>query len=100
MTEKQRSKKTTPETGDAPRFEEALDELEMTIEKLESPDLTLDDSLQLFERGITLIRSCDAHLKGAQGKITELLKGENGAFVEKVLGMSLDSFVTKDNADE
>jgi exodeoxyribonuclease VII small subunit len=105
MAEKQRTKKNTDSsssnnpTGTSPTFESSLAELEKTIEQLEDGDLTLDTSLELFEKGITLIRTCDTHLKKAQGKITELLKGENGEFVEKILGSSLESFVSKEDPD-
>lgn len=104
MPEKQRTKKSTDSSTNnpvdaSPTFESSLDELEKTIEQLENGDLTLDSSLALFEKGITLIRACDTNLKKAQGKITELLKGENGGFVEKILGHSLDSFLSKEDTD-
>jgi exodeoxyribonuclease VII small subunit len=101
MTDKQRIKKTATATteGTPLTFESSLAELEKTIEQLEDGDLTLDTSLELFEKGVTLIRTCDTHLKKARGKITELLKGENGEFVEKILGNSLESFVSKEDTD-
>jgi exodeoxyribonuclease VII small subunit len=67
-------------------FEEALKEMEGIIERLERDDLTLSDALAHFERGVALMRICDAHLKSAEGKLKELTKGENGEFIEKVLG--------------
>jgi exodeoxyribonuclease VII small subunit len=110
MPDKSRTKKTgassdsnpteSTETGGSPTFEEALTRLEEIIEQLEKPDLTLDRSLEFFEKGIVLIRTCDAHLKKAQGKVAELLKGENGEFAEKVLGITLESFIAKDTSDE
>ena len=83
-----------------PSFEEALDSLEKTITLLESPDLSLDDSLKYFEAGVAQIRTCETHLKKAEGKVTELLKGKNGAIVEKTLGITLESFITKEPSDE
>jgi exodeoxyribonuclease VII small subunit len=97
MTEKQRTKKNSE--GAPLTFESSLNELEKTIEQLEDGDLTLDTSLELFEKGITLIRTCDAHLNKARGRITELLKGENGELVEKILGNSLESFNSKEVPD-
>ena len=67
-------------------FEEALGEMEGIIEQLERDDLTLSDALAHFERGVTLMRICDTHLKSAEGKLKELTKGEDGAFIEKLLG--------------
>jgi exodeoxyribonuclease VII small subunit len=72
-------------------FEQALKELETVIEKLEGNELTLDEALASFEAGVKLIRTCDAHLKSAEGKLRELLKGEDGELVEKILGVSLDA---------
>jgi exodeoxyribonuclease VII small subunit len=90
MTEKQRTKKNA---GDSLSFEEALARLEKTVEQLERENVTLDESLELFEQGIGLMRTCDAHLKKAKGRVTELLRGENGAYAEKVLGDTLKSFI-------
>jgi exodeoxyribonuclease VII small subunit len=81
-------------------FEKALRQLEEIVGKLESGDLTLDSALEYFERGIGLMRACDAHLKGAEGRIRELLKGENGEFIEKVLGMTAETALGGDDDDE
>ncbi|MGA2507841.1 MAG: exodeoxyribonuclease VII small subunit [Chitinispirillaceae bacterium] len=97
MPEKQRPKKNDINSL---TFEEALARLEKTIEQLEAADLTLDESLRFFEQGISLIRTCDTHLKKAKGKVTELLKGENGEYIEKVLGTTLESFVAQEETDE
>lgn len=81
-------------------FEESLENLEKIIEQLEGDELTLDKALTYFEEGIGYMRQCDGHLKTAQGKIKELLQGENGEFIEKILGNSLDSFVNRIDEDE
>ncbi|MFP4012771.1 MAG: exodeoxyribonuclease VII small subunit [Chitinispirillaceae bacterium] len=80
-------------------FEEALAELENVIEQLEREDLTLDKALLHFENGIRLMRHCDTHLKSAQGKLKELLKGEDGEFITKVLGVTLESFIGGEETD-
>lgn len=72
-------------------FEEALAELENSIDKLESDDLTLEKALAYFEKGIGFIRRCDEHLKKADGSLRELLKDENGQIVEKIIGVNLGS---------
>jgi exodeoxyribonuclease VII small subunit len=77
-------------------FEDALAALEGVIGELEKEGLSLDRALTIFEQGIILMRKCDSHLKNAQGKIKELLKGENGELVEKVLGDTLESFLSRD----
>ena len=58
-------------------FEEALLELEGIVEKLETGQLSLDESLQLFEKGIKLVKECDKKLKRADLKVGKLIE-ENG----------------------
>jgi exodeoxyribonuclease VII small subunit len=53
-------------------FETAIAELESIVKALEEGDLTLERSLQLFERGIELSRFCHARLEEAERRI-ELL---------------------------
>jgi exodeoxyribonuclease VII small subunit len=60
---------TTP-----PDFERALAELETTVEKLEHGELSLEDALKHFERGVTLARECQAALKQAEQKVEVLLQ--------------------------
>jgi exodeoxyribonuclease VII small subunit len=79
-----------------PSFETALSELEAIIESLEKTDLTLESTLDLFAKGVALIKACDGHLQKAQGRVKELLKGENGELVEKIIGPTLDSFLSRD----
>jgi exodeoxyribonuclease VII small subunit len=81
-------------------FETAIKKLESIIANLENEELTLKDALENFEKGVTLMRICDNHLRSAEGKLKELLKGEDGAFVEKTLGITLDSFIDGEDLDE
>ena len=55
-------------------FENALNELETIIEKLESGSPTLDKMMQLFEDGMKLMKVCQEHLSEAEGRITTLIK--------------------------
>lgn len=81
-------------------FEQALAELERLVGELERDDLTLESALHHFECGIHLVRRCDSQLKSAQGKVKELFKGENGEFIERVLGLTLESFLAGETEDE
>jgi len=56
-----------------PSFEEQLEELERVVEQLERGDLTLEDSVSLFERGVTLSNACKTQLSGAESRIQVLL---------------------------
>lgn len=81
-------------------FETALKELEKIISKLESPDLNLTNALEHFEKGVALMKTCESHLKSAEGRLKELLSGEDGKFIEKILGVPADDDAGKEAADE
>ncbi|MDH3899538.1 MAG: exodeoxyribonuclease VII small subunit [Gammaproteobacteria bacterium] len=54
-------------------FEQSLKELETLVEKMEQGDLSLEESLQYFERGVQLTRACQQALKAAEQKVETLL---------------------------
>ncbi len=60
-----------------PDFETALAELETLVETMEQGDISLEESLKLFERGVTLTRTCQESLKEAEQKVQILLE-KNG----------------------
>ena len=55
-------------------FEMALAELESLVGQLEQGELTLDDALQRFERGIALVRDCQHALQAAEQKVDQLIE--------------------------
>ena len=55
-----------------PTFESAMAELEDLVEKMEDGELTLDESLKAFERGVVLTRLCQNELKNAELKVQQL----------------------------
>ncbi|MGP0173426.1 exodeoxyribonuclease VII small subunit [Pseudomonas sp. NCHU5208] len=58
----------------APDFEHSLAELQALVERLESGELSLEDSLTAFEQGIGLTRECQAALAQAEQKVQILLE--------------------------
>jgi len=56
-----------------PDFEKSLEELETLVEQLESGDLSLDDSLKQFKRGVELTRHCQGVLEKAQQTVEKLV---------------------------
>lgn len=60
-------------TGQVAEFEKSLDELEQLVARMEQGELSLDDSLQSFERGIALYRSCQNALEQAELRVKLLL---------------------------
>ena len=61
-------------------FEDALSRLETLVEKMESGDGTLDQSLDWFEEGMSLIESCRQELESAEQKVKELIKNSEGGY--------------------
>ena len=62
-------------------FEQALARLEVIVRSLENGSAPLDDSLSLFEEGISLVRLCNEKLENAESKIKILTMNE-GKFTE------------------
>ena len=59
-------------------FEEAFNRLEKIVGNLESGDLSLEESMKLFEEGIGLTEACKTRLDDAEKKIQLLLKNSDG----------------------
>jgi exodeoxyribonuclease VII small subunit len=64
-------------TNELPDFEKALEELESLVEQLESGELSLDQSLQQFKRGVELTRHCQGVLEQAQQVVEQLIEPED-----------------------
>ncbi|HEX7373922.1 MAG TPA: exodeoxyribonuclease VII small subunit [Steroidobacteraceae bacterium] len=64
----------TTKKSKTPDFEQALADLEETVERLERGDLPLEEALKQFERGIGLARVCQVALKQAEQKVEILLQ--------------------------
>ena len=59
-------------------FEKAFQQLESIVKRLESEELPLDESLQLFEQGIALSRQCNQKLEEVEKKIELILADAKG----------------------
>lgn len=64
-------------------FEKALEDLENIVLKLEKGELPLDDSMDLFKKGVELTKFCNQKLDSAQKKISILLEDEDGELKEE-----------------
>ncbi len=65
-----------------PNFEKALTDLETLVEDMEQGNLSLEDSLKRFEKGIALSSECQQALQNAELKIKELVE-KNGKLLEQ-----------------
>ena len=61
-----------------PSFEEALEQLEDSVGRLESGDLNLEEALQIFEQGITASRTCTRWLDQTRKRVQVLIADESG----------------------
>ena len=66
-------------------FEASLDELEKVVKQLEAGDLSLDRSLELFERGMCLSDSCRKQLEEAETRV-EILIRKDGKLTAEPFG--------------
>ena len=64
-------------------FEQSITELEKIVERLENGDVTLDESLELFEKGIKLSKSCHKMLDSAEKKVSVLMANDDGEMVKE-----------------
>ena len=64
-------------------FEQSITELEEIVSKLEGGNVTLDESLTLFEQGIKLSKSCNEMLDEAEKKVSILMTNEDGEITKE-----------------
>ena len=66
------------EKNDARRFEEALEDLESTVRQLESGELSLEDALAAFEKGVGLVRVLNDKLAEVEQRVEVLMRDQQG----------------------
>lgn len=60
------------------KFEAALEDLELVVEQLETGELSLEDSLEAFEKGVGLVKYCNQKLDEVEKKVELLVKDKEG----------------------
>jgi exodeoxyribonuclease VII small subunit len=68
----------TRQDPSAKKFEVALEDLEQVVEQLESGELSLEDSLAAFEKGVGLVNYCNQKLNEAEKRVELLVKDKEG----------------------
>lgn len=71
-------------------YEESMKELEQVVKELEGGELSLDESIQKFEKGMELSKHCSSLLEEAEKKITVLIEKENGEMTEEPFQVSVE----------
>lgn len=87
----------TPESN-GQDFESAINELEQLVDKLEQGDLSLNESLAHFERGVTLSRRCHQVLEQARHDVTVLSNPDDPASEEVFAGLNEEPDEPSDRA--
>jgi exodeoxyribonuclease VII small subunit len=67
-------------------FEESLTKLEEIVAQLERGDLSLEDSVRMFEEGSRLSAECRKQLETAEGKVEMLVKQRDGSVKREPFG--------------
>jgi exodeoxyribonuclease VII small subunit len=67
-------------------YEEAIINLEQIVGRLESGDISLDESMALFRRGMALSEICAGHLAAIEKQISQLIEKPDGQLEEKPFG--------------
>jgi len=79
-------------------FEEQLTALETVVERLERGELSLDESVRLFEEGVKLSNACKKELEAAEGRIQVLVEQGNGGV--RVVDLEVEDSVDEDEDEE
>ena len=64
------------------KFEQAIEALDTAVTKLESGELSLDDSIKVFEEAIGLIKICNEKLSSAEQKVRVLIESQDGSVTD------------------
>jgi exodeoxyribonuclease VII small subunit len=81
-------------------FEEHLTQLESVVERLERGELTLDESVRLFEEGVKLSSACKKELEQAEGRVQVLVEGKGGAMQVAEMKVDGDEKDDEDGGEE
>ena len=63
-------------------FEEAFSQLEDIVKKLEGGGLSLDESLEAFEKAVKLVKFCNEKIEKAEAKVKILIEGADGSVTD------------------
>lgn len=79
-------------------FEKALDTLEKIVSKMETGQLSLDESLAQYEQGVKLIRQCNTKLDNCEKKIELINKNTAGEFEKSTFADETETTPVKKTA--
>lgn len=71
-------------------FEENMSRLEQIVRAMERGDVPLDESIQLFQEGTSLVKECNQMLDHAQQQVTKIIASEDGTPTEETFEHAAD----------
>jgi exodeoxyribonuclease VII small subunit len=77
-------------------FELAMEEIEQVVEQIESGELSLEESLAAYEKGVGLVKFCHQKLNEVEKRIEFLVKDKEGKLQLKVV----ENLATEENDDD
>ncbi|HEV2647398.1 MAG TPA: exodeoxyribonuclease VII small subunit [Acidobacteriaceae bacterium] len=81
-------------------FEKDLTQLETVVDRLERGELSLDESVRLFEEGMKLAQACRVELDRAEGRIQVLVEGKGGTMQVAELEVDEDEDLDVDEDED
>jgi len=64
------------------KFEQAIESLDIAVSKLEGGELSLDESIKVFEEAIALIKTCNEKLSAAEQRVRVLIESQDGSVTD------------------
>jgi exodeoxyribonuclease VII small subunit len=72
-------------------FEQTLARLEEIVKKMESGNISLDESIEIYQEGITLSKQCSSMLEEAEGKVMAIVNKEQGLIEEFMISQAKEA---------
>lgn len=72
-------------------FEQTLARLEDIVKKMESGNISLDESIEIYQEGLTLSKQCSSMLEEAEGKVMAIVNKEQGIIEEFMISQSKEA---------
>ena len=72
------------------KFEEAISSLEIAVSKLEGGELSLDESIEVFEEAVALIKVCNEKLSSAEQKVRVLIESGDGSITDAPFDININ----------
>ena len=87
------------QSGERPKFEDELGDLEGIVTRIDSGELSLEEAISAFERGVGLVRSLNQRLDEAEGRVELLMRGASGSLKSSPLDSGIGLHVEEGGAD-